>query len=89
MVSVKFPNLKWQKKKSWNYIKYTIATYFFFFFSFFLTNKPDGGWINQILLCLSTFEMGELVKSVFSAITSIIKEVRVAPCFHEYLLLRY
>ncbi|XP_031409468.1 melanoma inhibitory activity protein 2 isoform X3 [Meleagris gallopavo] len=34
----------------------------------------DGGWINQILLCLSTFEMGELVKSVFSAITSIIKE---------------
>ncbi|XP_072194321.1 melanoma inhibitory activity protein 2 isoform X2 [Excalfactoria chinensis] len=34
----------------------------------------DGGWINQILLCLSAFEMGELVKSVFSAITSIIKE---------------
>ncbi|XP_015720540.1 melanoma inhibitory activity protein 2 isoform X2 [Coturnix japonica] len=34
----------------------------------------DGGWINQILLCLSAFEMGELVKSVFSATTTIVKE---------------
>ncbi|XP_040528621.1 melanoma inhibitory activity protein 2 isoform X4 [Gallus gallus] len=34
----------------------------------------DGGWINQILLYLTAFEMGELVKSVFSAITSIVRE---------------
>ncbi|XP_021256952.1 cTAGE family member 5 isoform X2 [Numida meleagris] len=34
----------------------------------------DEGWINQILLCLSALEIGELVKSVFSAITSIVKE---------------
>ena len=49
----------------------------------------DGGWINQILLYLTAFEMGELVKSVFSAITSIVREVRASLCFHEYLLLRY
>ncbi|XP_065608984.1 melanoma inhibitory activity protein 2 isoform X2 [Cyrtonyx montezumae] len=34
----------------------------------------DEGWLNQILLCLSALEIGELVKSVFSAITSVIKE---------------
>ncbi|XP_052550598.1 melanoma inhibitory activity protein 2 isoform X3 [Tympanuchus pallidicinctus] len=34
----------------------------------------DVGWINQILLCLSAFEMGALVKTVFSAITSPVKE---------------
>lgn len=34
----------------------------------------DGGWIHQILLYLTAFEMGELVKSVFSAITSIVRE---------------
>ncbi|NXJ09558.1 MIA2 protein, partial [Odontophorus gujanensis] len=34
----------------------------------------DGGWLNQILLCLSALEIGELLKSVFSAITSVVKE---------------
>ncbi|XP_009907677.2 melanoma inhibitory activity protein 2 [Dryobates pubescens] len=34
----------------------------------------EGGWIYQILLCLNALEIGELIKSVFSAVLSIIKE---------------
>ncbi|KAM9239519.1 melanoma inhibitory activity protein 2 [Leptosomus discolor] len=34
----------------------------------------NAGWIYQILLCLNAPEIGELIKSVFSAITSIIKK---------------
>lgn len=37
----------------------------------------EGGWIYQILLCLDALEITELMKSVFSAMTSIIKKVRV------------
>ncbi|XP_053923972.1 melanoma inhibitory activity protein 2 isoform X2 [Cuculus canorus] len=33
----------------------------------------SGGWTHQILLCLNALEIGELIKSVFSAVTSIIK----------------
>ncbi|KFO78209.1 cTAGE family member 5, partial [Cuculus canorus] len=40
---------------------------------FFHMNKPKGGWTHQILLCLNALEIGELIKSVFSAVTSIIK----------------
>nr|XP_047915628.1 melanoma inhibitory activity protein 2 isoform X3 [Anser cygnoides] len=34
----------------------------------------EGGWIYQILLCLDALEITELMKSVFSAMTSIIKK---------------
>ncbi|XP_054055222.1 melanoma inhibitory activity protein 2 isoform X6 [Rissa tridactyla] len=34
----------------------------------------NGGWIYQILLCLNALEIRESIKSVFSAVTSIIKK---------------
>ncbi|XP_074766020.1 melanoma inhibitory activity protein 2 isoform X1 [Athene noctua] len=34
----------------------------------------NGGWIYQILLCLNALEIGESIKSVFSAVASIIKK---------------
>ncbi|XP_076201189.1 melanoma inhibitory activity protein 2 isoform X3 [Aptenodytes patagonicus] len=34
----------------------------------------EGGWIYQILLCFNALEIGELIKSVFSAVMSIIKK---------------
>ncbi|KAM6068851.1 melanoma inhibitory activity protein 2 isoform 2-T2 [Theristicus caerulescens] len=34
----------------------------------------NGGWIYQILLCLNALEIKESIKSVFSAVTSIIKK---------------
>ncbi|XP_059675993.1 melanoma inhibitory activity protein 2 isoform X1 [Gavia stellata] len=34
----------------------------------------EGGWIYQILLCLNALDIGESIKSVFSAVTSIIKK---------------
>ncbi|XP_068253747.1 melanoma inhibitory activity protein 2 isoform X1 [Nyctibius grandis] len=34
----------------------------------------NGGWIYQILLCLNALEIGESKKSVFAAVTSIIKK---------------
>ncbi|XP_065491370.1 melanoma inhibitory activity protein 2 isoform X2 [Caloenas nicobarica] len=34
----------------------------------------EGGWIYEILLCLNAAEIGELIKSVFSAAASIIKK---------------
>nr|XP_013795977.1 PREDICTED: cTAGE family member 5 isoform X1 [Apteryx mantelli mantelli] len=34
----------------------------------------EGGWIYQILLCLNALEIGEFIKSVFSAMASIIKK---------------
>ncbi|XP_072720759.1 melanoma inhibitory activity protein 2 isoform X7 [Ciconia boyciana] len=34
----------------------------------------EGGWIYQILLCLNALEIGESIKSVFSAVMSIIKK---------------
>lgn len=40
-------------------------------------NKPEGGWIYEMLLCLNAAEIGELIKYVFSAMASIIKKVRV------------
>ncbi|KAF1607764.1 UNVERIFIED_CONTAM: Melanoma inhibitory activity protein 2, partial [Eudyptes robustus] len=34
----------------------------------------EGGWIYQILLCFNALEIGELIKSVFAAVMSIIKK---------------
>ncbi|KAM7109620.1 melanoma inhibitory activity protein 2 isoform 2-T2 [Ciconia maguari] len=34
----------------------------------------EGGWIYQILMCLNALEIGESIKSVFSAVMSIIKK---------------
>ncbi|KFM08489.1 cTAGE family member 5 [Aptenodytes forsteri] len=53
---------------NWNYIDNCNVTFFF------LMNKPEGGWIYQILLCFNALEIGELIKSVFSAVMSIIKK---------------
>lgn len=43
-------------------------------------NKLEGGWMYQILLCLNALEIRESIKSVFSAVTSIIKKVRIFLC---------
>ncbi|KGL73632.1 cTAGE family member 5, partial [Tinamus guttatus] len=41
---------------------------------YFSCEQTEGGWIYQILLCLNDFEIGEFVKSVFSAMANIIKK---------------
>ncbi|XP_074959551.1 melanoma inhibitory activity protein 2 isoform X2 [Phalacrocorax aristotelis] len=39
-----------------------------------IQNYVPRGWIYQILLCLNAIEIGESIKSIFSAVTSIIKK---------------
>lgn len=43
----------------------------------FLMIKPEGGWIYQMLLCLNALEIRETIKSASSAVTIIIKTVRI------------
>ncbi|KFP22429.1 cTAGE family member 5 [Egretta garzetta] len=54
---------------NWNCINNCNAKPFFS-----LMNKPEGGWMYQILLCLNALEIGESIKSVFSAVMRIIKK---------------